>query len=308
MKLLALGGRLLVPGLGLGITLTLLWQSGWIGGSWPIADARPTVPPDTRPDRAIAEGRVVAYPGAEVAVGSETSGRIVSLPVREKSVVKKGDLIAELTSDDLRAALAEARARVAEAEVDIGYSDRELHRIERLQGRLAGTQSEADARRRDLEAARARRGAGLAACNRCQALIDKTRITSPIDGVIIDRFVHPGEIVEPATKLVRIADLARIRVEAEVDEFDVARIVLGGEVRITAEGYRDASWRGTVEEVPDTVVPRRIRPEDPGRPTDSRVMLVKIALSEPTPLKLGQRVEVEILATPGKTGEPNSHH
>ena len=39
---------------------------------------------------------------------------------------------------------------------------------------------------------------------------------------------------------------------------------------------------------------RRIRPEDPGRPTDSRVMLVKIAMAEPTPLKLGQRVEVEI--------------
>jgi HlyD family secretion protein len=88
--------------------------------------------------------------------------------------------------------------------------------------------------------------------------------------------------------------LARVRVEAEVDEYDTARVALGARVAIIAEGYTDASWRGTIEEIPDTVVGRRIRPEDPGRPIDARVLPVKIALGEPTPLKLGQRVEVEI--------------
>jgi RND family efflux transporter MFP subunit len=222
----------------------------------------------------------------------------VRLDVREKSNVRKGDLIAELASDELRAALAESRARVAEAEADIGYAERELRRIERLQVRLAGTQAEADARQRDLDAARARRDAGRAACDRWTAAIAKTRIAAPIDGVIVDRLVHPGETVEASARLVRIADLARLRIEAEVDEFDVHRIAPRGEVRITAEGYPGRSWRGAVEEIPDSVVPRRIRPEDPGRPTDSRVLLVKIAFAEPTPLKLGQRVEVEITAPP----------
>jgi RND family efflux transporter MFP subunit len=293
------GGRFLVPGLGLSIVLVLLWQSGRIGGSWPMLDPRPPAEaPPLRPkeERAVAEGRVVAYPGAEVAVGAEIAGRLVSLLVREKSAVRKGDLIAEVTSEDLRAALAEARAKVAEAEADISYAERELRRIERLKDRLAGTQGEADARVRDLESARARRDAGNATCQRWLALIAKTRIAAPIDGVIIDRFAHAGETVEPGTRLVKIADLTRVRVEAEVDEFDIHRIGLGGEVRITAEGHADRSWRGLVEEIPDTVVPRRIRPEDPGRPTDSRVLLVKIAMAEPTPLKLGQRVEVEIVA------------
>ena len=40
--------------------------------------------------------------------------------------------------------------------------------------------------------------------------------------------------------------------------------------------------------------PRRLKPQDPGRPSDTRVLLVKVALDEKTPLKLGQRVEVEI--------------
>jgi HlyD family secretion protein len=94
---------------------------------------------------------------------------------------------------------------------------------------------------------------------------------------------------------VTIADLNRVRVEAEVDEYDVGRVVLGAPVTVTAEGFSGASWLGRVEEIPDSVVPRRTRPEDPSRPADTRVLLLKIALSSRTPLKLGQRVEVEIL-------------
>jgi hypothetical protein len=89
-----------------------------------------------------------------------------------------------------------------------------------------------------------------------------------------------------------------VRVEAEVDEFDTALVRLGSRVAITAEGYKEGPWPGRVEEVPDTVVGRRLRPEDPGRPIDARVLPVKIAFSGPTPLKLGQRVEVEI--SPGE--------
>jgi hypothetical protein len=49
-----------------------------------------------------------------------------------------------------------------------------------------------------------------------------------------------------------------------------------------------------VEEIPDAVMARRLKPQDPGRPSDTKVLLVKIALGGKTPLKLGQRVEVAI--------------
>ena len=64
---------------------------------------------------------------------------------------------------------------------------------------------------------------------------------------------------------------------------------------ISAEGYPGPGWRGRVEEIADAVGPRRTRPEDPGRPADTRVLLVRIAFLEKTPLKLGQRVEVGIV-------------
>ena len=89
-------------------------------------------------------------------------------------------------------------------------------------------------------------------------------------------------------------DLTRTRLEAEVDEFDAGRLEVGSPVTITAEGYPGKNWRGSVEEIPDRVVPRRTRPQDPGRPGDTRVLLLKVAFEEPTPLKLGQRVEIAI--------------
>jgi len=60
-----------------------------------------------------------------------------------------------------------------------------------------------------------------------------------------------------------------------------------------AEGH-DGSWHGFVEEIPDAVSGRVLKPQDPGKPTDNRILLVKIRLDGPTPRKLGQRVEVAI--------------
>jgi HlyD family secretion protein len=147
---------------------------------------------------------------------------------------------------------------------------------------------------RDLEAARARRGSAAAEVVRLDATLEKTRVVAPIDGVVIARSVHPGEHIAIGDALVTIADLSKTRIEAEVDEFDSARVALGNDVKVMAEGFEGKSWRGTVEEIPDAVVSRRIKPQDPSKPIDTRVLLVKVALAEATPLKLGQRVEVEV--------------
>jgi hypothetical protein len=83
-------------------------------------------------------------------------------------------------------------------------------------------------------------------------------------------------------------------VETEVDEFDLGKLTLGAQAVVTAEGFPDRSWVGRVEQIPDLVGPRKLKPQDPGKPSDTRVLLVKVALTEPTPLKLGQRVEVAL--------------
>lgn len=245
-------------------------------------------------ERVSAEGRLTTYPGAEVLVGSEVAGTIVSLPVTEKQQVRKGQLIAELRADDLRAQLAEARARVVESDAEIRLAEAERDRAESLYVQKVDTASRRDKAVRDLEVANARRATAAAAVARLDAEIAKRRIVAPLDGVVIVRHVDAGEAIEARAGIVTIADLSRVRIEAEVDEFDAGKLVVGSTVAIAAEGYGGTRWRGTVEEIPDSVQGRRLKPQDPGKPADTRVLLVKIRLDEPTPLKLGQRVEVEI--------------
>jgi RND family efflux transporter MFP subunit len=229
-----------------------------------------------------------------VTVGTELGGFIDAVSAREKTPVKKGDRLVSLRADERQTALAEAEAKLAEAEAEVEYQRREYQRRVKATTASQSFSAEIDATRRDYEVAVARKRAAVAAVTQCRSALARTRISSPIDGVTLGCYVQPGEIVPPGSRLVTICDLSQTRIEAEVDEFDAPRIALGAEVMITAEGHVGPPWRGTVEEIPDRVDARTLRPEDPGRPSDTRVLLVKIATDEPLPLKLGQQVEVEI--------------
>lgn len=253
----------------------------------------PLAPAAAAKPRVVAEGRVVTYPGAEVTVGSDVEGTIERMSVEEKESVRKGQIIAVVKANDVRAALSVARARVGEAEADIRLFEAEVSRAKNLWQQDVGSKQSWEKAERDLDSARARRASAVAEVARLTALVDKTVITAPIDGVVITRHVHSGETVEKGAAIVTIADLAKRRVEAEIDEYDAARIRLGATVSVNAEGYERA-WKGTIEEIPDSVVNRRLNPQDPSKPIDTRVLLVKVAFAEATPLKLGQRVEVKV--------------
>lgn len=283
--------RLLFPLIGivvLAVTVTQVMASRQPKN---VAPARPVV---AAPVNIMAEGRVVTYPGAQVTVGSDVAGTIDSIAVVEKDVVRKGQVLAVVRADDTRAALAEARSRVGEADADIRLYILESERAQRLFHEDVGSKQAWEKAERDIDAARARRASAVAEVKRLEAMVAKTVIKAPIDGVVITRDIHPGEAIESGAPVVTIADLKKTRIEAEVDEFDAARVALGAKVDISAEGFDNQSWRGTIEEIPDAVTSRRLKPQDAAKPIDTRVLLVKVALGGPTPLKLGQRVEVQI--------------
>lgn len=256
----------------------------------PAAPRRDTL--EAKP-RVIAEGRVVTYPGAEVTIGTDVGGTIARLMVAEKDTVRRGQTIAVLSAGDTRAALSVARARVGEADADIRLFQAEAGRAKSLWQVDVGSRQAWEKSERDVDAARARRASVAAEVNRLEALVEKTVITAPIDGVVLERHVQAGETVALGDAILSVANLDRTRIEAEIDEFDIARIHHGARVEVSAEGFQQ-TWPGTIEEIPDAVVNRRIKPQDPAKPIDARVLLVKIAFAAPTPLKLGQRVEVRI--------------
>jgi RND family efflux transporter MFP subunit len=252
------------------------------------------------PRLVAAEGRVVAYPGAEVKVGAERSGRLVRVLVREGDRVRRGDLLAEVESEELQAALAEARARVVEVESEERLAALDLERRRRLFEEKIVAAHDLDQATRDLEIARARHDTAEATVARYEAQLRKTRVLAPIDGTVTARKVDAGQTVEAGDHAFTLADLDRLRIEGEAHEADADAIALGAPVEITADGFPGRAWKGRVEEIPDSVTLRRLKPQDPSRPTDTRILAVKVAFAEPTPLKLGTTVELKIEPRSGR--------
>ena len=239
------------------------------------------------------EGRLAAYPGADVIVGTDQGGVVAGFSVHEKETVRKGQLLARIDDREQRASLQAAEARIREQSAEIAFQRNEVARRQRLVASGVLDRRALEDAQTQLELLEARVQEASSEAGQLRSLLAKREIRAPISGVVLERFTNAGEAVAPGAKVVRVADLSRTRIEAEVDEFDLSRLHIGSLVEIAAEG--DSSrWQGRVEELPDAVGPRKLKPEDPSRPTDIRVLLVKIAPAEPLPLKLGQKVELRI--------------
>lgn len=260
------------------------------------ASAPPAAKPAARPvERMLAaEGRVVGYPGSEVSVAAERAGRLVRVAVVEGQAVKAGQLLAELDSEELRAALGESQARVREAEAELRLAELSRARREQLVREQVAAAHDLDQATRDLEITRARLETARAEVERLGAQLKKTRILAPIAGTVTRRSVDPGEQVDVQSPIATVADLSRLRVEGEADEADVQSLKLGAAVRINVQGREQQSYKGVIEELADSVTLRQLKPQDPGRPTDTRILAIKVAFAEKTPLKLGTTVELQI--------------
>jgi RND family efflux transporter MFP subunit len=214
--------------------------------------------------------------------------------VEERTAVCRGELIAELEAGEQKAAVAEAQGRLAEIETDITLAESRLKRILKMAANGGASDDEIERRQHELDSARARRETAIATLARLNEALAKTQIHSPIDGTVIARFAHEGESIESAGRIVTIANLEQTRLEAEVNEFDSDRVRVGLGAIVTAEGYPEKVWRAEVEEIPDAITGRQLKPQDAGRPSDTGVLLVKLKLLEPAPFKLGERVEVQM--------------
>ena len=256
------------------------------------ADSTPQKP--ASPTRVFAEGRLTTRAGAEITVAAEMAGRIARLGTTEERMVQAGDVLVELGAEEERAALNEARSRLGEARVDLDYAKKELARTQQLTQGGVSTPADLDAATHAADAANARIRALFATISRLETSLEKARIVAPISGLVTTQHADVGEVVAAGAPLFTIVDLSQMRVEVEVGEFDIARVKQGSKATIVAEGFDGKSWEGSVVEIPAWVTSRRLKPLDPGRPTDTRVLPVKVSLPADHPLKLGQRVEVEV--------------
>ena len=244
-----------------------------------------------------AEGRVVAYPGSEVTIGADAIGRLVRVNVEEGDLVTKGQVLAEIDASDLIASRDEAKARLEEATAERHLAQLNSDRKARLFAEGVIPAFDRDAASRDVEITQARIETANASIRRLDATIAKSRMIAPINGTVTSRSVNAGQMVDRGDPAFIIADLHKVRIEGEAHEADADRVTIGAEVEIRANGFPGRSFRGRVEEIPGSVTLRRIKPQDPARPTDVRVLALKVAFAEKTPLKLGSTVDLVISAS-----------
>ena len=230
--------------------------------------------------------RVVASSGRiapliTVEVGSQLSGQIEAINADFNDQVEAGDLLARIDPqsfqtrvEEVEASLEVARAQVEVAQANVQRSQAELNAAERAFARAEslrerGTFSEAqyDTAQTAFESARAGLSVSRANLRNAQATLqqrtanlesarvdlERTFIRSPIDGVVIDRQIDEGQTVAAsfnAPVLFLIAqDLARVQIEASIDEADIGQIDEGQAVTFDVDAYPGQSFPGEVVQV-----------------------------------------------------------
>lgn len=206
-------------------------------------------------------------PLTEVQVGAQVSGRITKVYVDFNSRVKAGDLLAEIDPtlfgaqiDTNRAQLAAATASVTRAESNLVTSKQRVERARKLVTEGIGSQAELDTAQgaydvavADLAAAKAQVSQINAVLRSSKTNLDYTRIYSPIDGIVINRAIDPGQTVaasfQAPTLFVIAQDLRKMRVLADIDEADVGRLREGMSAEVSVDAFPGESFKGTVSQV-----------------------------------------------------------
>ena len=202
-----------------------------------------------------------------VNVGSQVSGTIDKLAVDFNSKVKKGQLLATLDArlfqaqlEKADAGLASAMANVERTRVQLEDSDRQLKRLRSLLDQRLVASSDVDTAAANRDAAAAQLAANKAAV--LQARADRTlaatnlaftKITSPIDGIVVSRAIDIGQTVAAAFQaptLFTIAnDLTKMQILANIDEADVGKVHEGQDASFTVDAYPGEQFRGKIREV-----------------------------------------------------------
>ena len=217
-------------------------------------------------------------PTTEVEVSSERSGVIRSVNVKANSTVKKGDVLAELDTERLEAELARVKASLVAAEARLADAKATAQERQLLLDRAERLSKQGIASTQDLDTARAARSRAEAAVGAAEADIlvvkaelamqqtdiTKTRILSPVDGIVLKRDAEPGQTVASSLQapvLFTLAeDLARMQLEADIDEADIGAVKTGQKATFTVDAYPGQSFPAVIEtieyspEITDNVV------------------------------------------------------
>jgi RND family efflux transporter MFP subunit len=232
-----------------------------------------------------ATGKVEGWIESEI--GSKIQGRISEIKVKEGDYVRKGDPLVILDKGDLDAKKEEAKADLRQAILDLDKY-RNLYK----DGVIS---------KRDLEVVETRHEKALSIINQVDSALEDMVIRAPFSGRIVKKHKEIGETVGILTSpeyILKIADVSRVKVRAEVEESDIGKVVIGQKALIKADAYPGVEFIGEVVKVGYSVGKKRLRSDDPRERIDTKVIETEIELKDikkvKDKIKIGMTVEVKI--------------
>lgn len=242
-------------------------------------------------------------PVTSVTVGTQVSGIVSHLYVDYNSVVKKGQVIAELDRTNLISELNAQKASLASAQSSLNYQQSNFERYKTLYDKGLVSADEFESARLQYQQAKEQVAQSRESVQRAQTNLGYATITSPIDGVVLSKSVEEGQTVAASfntPELFTIAqDLTNMRVIADIDEADIGGVKEGQRVTFTVDAFPDDSFEGAVTQVRQQAT------------TESNVVTYEVVISAPNvdlKLKPGLTANVtiytleknDVLAVPAK--------
>lgn len=225
-------------------------------GSSPVAAPAPAGSGEVPGSILTVSGYIVARERIEVS--PRFMGVVKWIGVRKGDPVTNNQVVVRLDDSEYQARLAESDGQRAVAEVALERARVDLQRAERLVAERVEMQKLLDDARLSVASAEAQIKQINGARRILETWIDWCTIRSPVNGVILEKLVDPGELVTPqtfgsgrgpSTSLVAVADLNDLQVEIDVNEADLAKVKVGQKCRVSPEAYPDRSYDGVVAEV-----------------------------------------------------------
>ena len=192
-------------------------------------------------------------PVTSVTVGTQVSGIVSKLYVDYNSVVRKGQVIAELDKTNLTSELNTARANLSSAQSAMNYQLANYNRYKTLYDKGLVSADEFENARLSYQQAQQQVSQARETVKRAQTNLGYATITSPIDGVVLSKSVEEGQTVAASfntPELFTIAkDLTDMRVIANIDEADIGGVKEGQRVSFTVDAFPDDTFTGSVQQV-----------------------------------------------------------
>ena len=212
-------------------------------------------------------------PVTSVTVGTQVSGIVSHLYVDYNSLVKKGQVIAELDKTNLTSELNTARANLTSAQSTLNYEQNNYNRYKTLFNKGLVSADEYETAKLSYLKAKEQVNTARESVQKAQTNLGYATITSPIDGIVLSKSVEEGQTVAASfntPELFTIAqDLTDMRVIADIDEADIGGVKEGQRVTFTVDAFPDDQFEGNVTQVRQQAT------------TESNVVTYEVVISAP---------------------------